>query len=799
MTRTGGIILSLAYIVGLLCAATPKPFFGVSAGGLILLTLGIAAALVIPRFWRTGPKFWLWLSAGIIGLLATLYFQTRVPQPAANDISRFVKPADQKALEQVVMVWGKVGSTPHLTRSQKAQFWLETTNFNEIVSPEKSPSANKPNKPAEGTQVVTGKLYVTAPLLQATGLYPGQRVAVTGVLYIPKAPTNPGAFNFQAYLAKEGSFAGLRGRQVSWPNGQTGTRWGWWVIRQRIIRSQVNWLSVPEGPLVSAMALGKQAVDLPYDIKDPFVQVGLAHTLAASGAQVSLILGMVLALTRRLSMRVQFAIGTGAIAIFVGLSGLEPSVSRAAIMGIGALVALVAERKVKPLGSLLLAATILLLFNPLWVWDLGFQFSFLATLGLVVTVPAIIKRLDWLPPAIASLIAVPLAASVWVLPLQLYIFNVISPYSILVNIITTPLISVISLGGFISAFVGFIWPTAGSALAWPLYYPSHAMIVIVEFFNKLPGNSVAVGTLTAIQLVALYGLIGLVWLMGNYQENKKKQLGKGKINLSFIFYPLSIAGRWWFAGLVAVSLVVVPAHQTKTTLFRITVLDTTKEPILVIQDRGKITLVNSGDDSTARFTVLPFLQQQGVNQIDWAIATGAQPDSRSGWNLILERVPIKILHSIKHSPDGAIARAMKAHEGFYQPLPAGRAISTGTTSVELIDPQLPVVQFQINGQNWLLLGDLNPAEQQKLLKAEKLQNLQVLWWSGKHLNASLLKTLQPAVAISSSKSVDPDTAAQLSKAKAQLYWTERDGALQWTPAGGFETMLEATENKASLL
>jgi len=63
------------------------------------------------------------------------------------------------------------------------------------------------------------------------------------------------------------------------------------VVKARIIRSQVRWLGSPEGPFVSSMVLGSKAVDLPYDIRDSFIQVGLAHALAASGFQTSLILG----------------------------------------------------------------------------------------------------------------------------------------------------------------------------------------------------------------------------------------------------------------------------------------------------------------------------------------------------------------------------------------------------------------------------------------------------------------------------------------------------------------------------
>jgi competence protein ComEC len=62
-------------------------------------------------------------------------------------------------------------------------------------------------------------------------------------------------------------------------------------------------------------------------------------------------------------------------------------------------------------------------------------------------------------------------------------------------------------------------------------------------------------------------------------------------------------------------VIVIPVWQAKASLFQVTLLPTAGEPVLVIQDQGKVTLVNSGDDETIRFTVLPFLQQQGINEL----------------------------------------------------------------------------------------------------------------------------------------------------------------------------------------
>jgi len=475
MTQTISVVWCLAYILGLLSTA-------VSWGGYGVLALGIGLAILQKGRW--GEKNFLhnlmvvyarlkpagWLAAGVVGLLATMYFQARVPQPAVNDISKFVGSGDGSNQAQTVTVQGKVASTPHLTRSQKAQFWLEATQLDEVKGEDGPAGINKR---------VAGKLYVTVPFVQATNIHPGQAIAVTGSLYKPKPAASPGAFDFQAYLAKDGIFAGLKGRQVNLLE-ETKFKWGWWAVRQRIIQSQMRWLGTPEGPLVSSIVLGHQAVDLPYNIQDQFIQVGLAHAIVASGFKVSLILGLILAGTRRLSQSVQFSLGTVALVTYVCLTGFHPPVLRAAVMGFGALIALLAQRKRKPLGALLVAAALLLLFNPLWIWDVGFELSFLATLGLMVTVPPLTKKLDWLPPAIASLIAVPIAAFVWTLPLQLQVFGVVPIYSIVINILTTPLLSIISIGGMISALAALLWPLAGSALAWLLYCPTHVLIVLVQ-------------------------------------------------------------------------------------------------------------------------------------------------------------------------------------------------------------------------------------------------------------------------------------------------------------------------------
>jgi competence protein ComEC len=742
----GAVVLCLAYILGLLLTKVPYGSYGI-------LVLGVGLSFGIKHVWRSAPKRWVWLAAGLIGLVAGLYFQMRTPQPAATEISRLIPPANAPKQEWVVV--GEVDSVPQLTRSQKAQFWLTVRQVNSVSGEVQYVDDKAP----------TGQLYVTVPLLQATGLYPGQLVKVMGALYLPQPATNPGGFDFQAYLRQEGCFAGMRGKQTEVMEARS--RWGWWQIRQRVMRSQILWLGSPAGALVSAMVLGSRGVDLPFDLKDQFTRAGLAHALAASGFQSSLILGVVLALTRRFSTKVQFFAGTAALLVFVGLTGIQPAVLRAAIMGFGGLTALWLERKVKPLGALLVTGVLLLLFNPLWIWNLGFQLSFLATIGLMVTVPALTKQLDWMPSAIAPLFAVPIAAYLWTLPLQLAAFGVLSPYSVLVNLITTPLISILSIGGMASALAALLWSPAGSALAWLLKYPTQALMLVVDGFSQLPGNAYAVGTIPTVIAIALYALLLLTWLQPWWQR------------------------QWWVALLVAIGLVIVPAWQANASIFRVTLL-AAGQPILVLQDAGRTALINSGDASTAGFAVLPFLQKAGINEINWAIAADAPSKRPSGWGKIAERLPITQLHRVNEAAMQGASLTVKP-----TPLTIGQTAQIGSSQFKLLSTAPLIASLHLHGQTWTWLGTL-PPEQATLLQTVSLSETQVLLWSGQRLEPEIIQVLRPKVAIATSR-IHPQAEAQLKQLGIQLYAIDRDGALQWTPADGFKTTLESQENSPSAL
>jgi ComEC/Rec2-related protein len=495
MASWGLLVISWAYLLGLLVAGiTNASVIGViSIAGCVVLILGVVAGLTVPRFWRMGPTAKQWWIAGLVGLVGASYCILSAPQPAPNDISRF-----ESQQERVVL--GKVLEMPRTTRQQKGRFMFEAQSVRGTGN----------NSSLEAPRKVSGKLYVTAALKPSKKLYPGQIVALKGKIGKVEDARESDKSSFGDYLAKQGCFAKFQTRWVEFLPDPAPPKWALWRLRTRIVLAQGRWLGEPAGNLLSAMTIGQKAVDMPYEVKDSFIQAGLAHTLAASGFQVSLLICMVLGLLKSQPPRIQAGVGLLALGIFVGLTGLQPSIVRASVMGIGVLAGIALEQKVRPLGCLLMAVNAILLCNPQWIWDIGFQLSAVATLGLILSVNKLMGWMDWLPTNVAVVLAVPMAAYFWTIPLQLHYFQTLPSYSILLNGLTTPLVVLISLGGFASAIAAALMPIVGSAIAANFYYPIHLLIWLAEHFNQIPGNSVAISGFKAEHVVATYGLYAAI-------------------------------------------------------------------------------------------------------------------------------------------------------------------------------------------------------------------------------------------------------------------------------------------------
>jgi len=716
MNRPNSVILGLAYILGLLSTGlvdfSPQlnRWQEVVIRIVILSLITLLTTIFIRRFWWQSPPRKIWLMGGLIAIFAVVYLEIRTPYPSANDISNLLK----NNVVNSIKITGSIISEIRLNRRENLQFWLEVKEF------------SLKNLPTEKS---AGKLYVTLPNLAENQVYPGQEITIKGLLYRPRRANNPSAFDFASYLARQGAFAGLKGEIIIDKKSPT---WGVWQIRQRIVEAQIQGIGQEKGTLLSSITLGRQAVNLPAKITDLFIKTGLAHILAASGFHVAILLGFVLTITRNLSPKQQFIIAITILIVYGTLTGLQPSVLRAILMGIGALIGLLYNRQVNSLGSLLLAATILLLWQPLWIWDLGFQLSFLATLGLIITVPLLKNKIDYFPNLIAEPIAISLAATLWTMPLLMFTFNSIALYSIPINIITTPLVTLISLGGVFTAFLGLIYPPLGSISASILYYPLELLLQITTFFSLLPFSTYSTGKLSLGVMLIIY------------------------ICLTLICFNIWFRQRWHLIGLFILTLILIPIIYQHLTLTQVTVLATKSQPVIIIQNRGNTLLINGEEPATARYTVLPFLRQEGINQIQGAITV----NNSAQFSTISEDIPIKKTLNLSQS----------------------EKFNLGEITGQLLEKNL--FKFQVKNQSWLWI--VNPKIPVNL--SQEFSPL-VLLWQGSNLDKQWLESIRPQTAIAVTTNLSRNVRNQLRKAGIKTYWTGRDGAIQWTAKNGFQPFL----------
>jgi competence protein ComEC len=454
-------------------------------------------------------------------------------------------------------------------------------------------------------------------------------------------------------------------------------------------------------------------------------------------------------------------------------------------MGFGSLIGLVVQRRSRPVIGLIVTAVLLLLYQPLWIWDLGFQFSFLATFGLITTSRSISDRLEWLPPAIAELLSVPIAAYIWTLPLQLLVFGKLSPYSLLANVFTTPLVSISTYGGIVSGLLGIIFVPIGAVIAWLLYPLLHWTIDLAQWVNTLPNASTSVGTINLWQMLIAYGLFMAIWLVPWF----------GKMQ------------RWTIAFVLACVVLFVPNAIAQANVFQVTLPAFNDVPIMLIKNQNQTVLINSGDQQFASFTLQPFLQKLGVNRIDWAISTDTQPDVSDGWNtLISSSVAIAQFRDISlgvtPKPYQNLQQALASAKTPLASLKVGETLTINNqVDIQLLNQSPDVLKIKTGELTWLLLPNADPKSLQAIAtKKDLLPKLSanILWWTGGQIEPAILKAISPKIAIASATSVVEAMVNQLYEDKIRVFYTGRDGAIQWNPDKDFHTLRDQQDTRSPI-
>jgi competence protein ComEC len=306
----------------------------------------------------------------------------------------------------------------------------------------------------------------------------------------------------------------------------------------------------PQAGLLNGILFGVKA-NLSKELHDALITTGTLHIIALSGMNISIIVGFVNLFLLRFLRRPIANVATSFIIIgFISFVGPSPSVIRAAIMAGITLLAVSLGRQTWPLLAWILAVIIMLVLNPRWAFDLSFQLSVLATLGIILfakkqedagrypisftvtrkSSSRVLSRIShqeypqgapswgsphpshpqnsslfdgctekrmptsaafvWMYRLIEDDLRVTLAAQVFTIPLILFQFHRISLVSPLSNILVGPFIGPITILGFAMVGLGLIWWPLGVMASWVVWVPLTLVIKLIELTARLPFASI---------------------------------------------------------------------------------------------------------------------------------------------------------------------------------------------------------------------------------------------------------------------------------------------------------------------
>ncbi|HYG60298.1 MAG TPA: DNA internalization-related competence protein ComEC/Rec2, partial [Symbiobacteriaceae bacterium] len=378
--------------------------------------------------------------------------------------------------------------------------------------------------------------------------------------------------------------------------------------------------------------------------------------------------------------------------------------TRAGLMAVLVLLGSVLKREKDAVNTLGAAAGMLLLASPALVFDLGFQLSVAATLGIMLFSRPIGR---WLAPRfqrflgeklgawVAEGLSVTFAAQLLVEPISLHNFGAFSAVAPLANLLVLALIDPVVKLGTVATLLGVLALPAAAVLNWIMRWGLWLLVVVVKGTALIPGAYLQVGKLPAAGVVAWYLLLGAVTFpgAGRFLERWRGTRLQTRLGAAACAALIPLTGITWRLAL---------ADPPDT--LAVTFLDVGQGDATVIQAPGGVTMVvDAGvtippDPKSGRpgwdagqEVILPFLADQGVERLDVLVLTHADTDHAGGGAAVLEGIPVgAVLTDTNEATEQAYLKALALADG--QGVPVRR----------------PAAGEQIRLGPWVVLEVLNP-------------------------------------------------------------------------------------------
>lgn len=394
----------------------------------------------------------------------------------------------------------------------------------------------------------------------------------------------------------------------------------------------------PEASLLAGILLGDQS-GIPPQVQEAFRLTGTSHIIVISGFNITIIAALFTFLFMRF-----FGMFRGALLSAIGiilytlLVGANPAVVRAAILGLFMLLGHLIGRRQVGLNSLIFVAAIMALITPSVLWDVSFQLSFAATLGIMLYAGLFIdgftnfssrfmsrEKAEKVAGPVGEYLLVTIAALLTTLPLMVYYFNRISITSLIANPLILPAQPPIMILGGLSVLIGMISQPVGQLFAWMALPFTAYTIRIVEWLSAVPHGSIALGQIAFPLILVFY--LGLFII--TYMRSKITTL-VGRLAPAV---PLAIMVVFTF-------FIWKAAFYAPDGLLHVTVLDVgTGDAVLIQSPAGRHLLINGGP-STVRLSDNLGRHLSPIHRgLDWLVVADIDNEDLSALPGNLERFP----------------------------------------------------------------------------------------------------------------------------------------------------------------
>ena len=475
--------------------------------------------------------------------------------------------------------------------------------------------------------------------------------------------SNPGQFDYEKYLSREHVYhkivvTGIDSVRLS---ASSAADYRLNRIRQTLNNTFERLFTEAESGFLKSILLGESG-DIPADLRDNFAITGLSHILAISGLHLSIITVLLFSLLQRMRMTRENAAATVMLILVVYLIiiGLRPSVVRATIMSLLMLYGIIYRNRIRSLQTIGVALFVMTLYNPLWIYNVGFQLSFTITFFILFAFPEVERILNaklrykneqnantnktpWQSKLISAL-ALVATTQLSSFPIIFYNFHQYSLIAWLANLLVVPIFSSLILPfALLILIVGTISTTL-------VLFPAKLMSVLLQVLFQFIEWSATLTPLhfygnLASGLIVFSCYIALVWLIFRRQ-----------VHDSFISFKLKrlifLTERTIITTLLLTLIITVVLPNP----VKITFIDVGQgDSCLIRTSNGYTLLIDSGGVvdfpreewrlranpfEVGKSILVPFLKYQGVKRIDYALLTHEDADHLKGFFAVLDYAQI---------------------------------------------------------------------------------------------------------------------------------------------------------------